>query len=55
MIQSQDDLPGTHHPQQKIARELGVSQSSVSRLARELKLKAYKRIRVSRRDEKVIS
>ena len=55
MIQSQEDLPGTHHPQRKIARELGVSQFSVSRLAHKLKLKAYKRIRVSRRDEKVRS
>ena len=55
MIQSQEDLPGTHHPQQKIARELGVSQSSVSRLAHKLKLKAYKRILVSRRDKKVRS
>ena len=55
MIQSQEDLPGMHHPQQKIARELGVSQSSVSRLAHKLKLKAYKRIRISRRDEKVRS
>ena len=54
-IQSQEDLPGTHHPQRKIARELGVSRSSVSRLVHELKLKAYKRIRVSRRDEKVRS
>ena len=51
MIQSQEDLPGTHHPQRKIARELGVSQSSVSRLAHKLKLKPYKRIR----DEKVRS
>ena len=50
MIQSEEDLPGTHHPQRKIDRELGVSQSSVSRLAHKLKLKAYKRIRVSRRD-----
>ena len=55
MIQSQEDLPGTHHPQRQIARELGVSHSSVSRLAHKLKLKAYKRIRVSRRDEKVRS
>ena len=55
MIQSQEDLPGTHQPQRKIARERGVSQSSVSRLAHKLKLKAYKRIRVSRRDEKVRS
>ena len=55
MFQSQEDLPGTHHPQRKIDRELGVSQSSVSRLAHKLKLKAYKRIRVSRRDEKVRS
>ena len=55
MLQSQEDLPGTHHTQRKIARELGVSQSSVSRLAHKLKLKAYKRIRVSRRDEKVRS
>ena len=53
MIQSQEDLPGTHHPQRKIARELGVSQSSVSRLAHKLKLKAYKQIRFSTRDEKV--
>ena len=55
MIQSQEDLPGMHYPQRKIARELGVSQSSLSRLAHKLKLKAYKRIRVSRRDEKVRS
>ena len=53
MIQSQEDLPATHHPQRIIACELGVSQSSVSRLAHKLKLKAYKWIRVSRRDEKV--
>ena len=53
MIQSQEDLPGTHHAQRKIIRELGVSQSSVSRLAHKLKLKASKRIRVSTRDEKV--
>ena len=55
MFQSQEDLPGKHHPQRKIAREVGVSQSSVSRLAHKLKLMAYKRIRVSRRDEKVRS
>ena len=55
MCQSQEDLPGTHHQQRKIARELGVSQSSVSKLAHKLKLKAYKRIRVSRRDKKVRS
>ena len=55
MIQSQENLPCTHHPQRKIARELGISQSSVSRLAHKLKLMAYKRIRVSRRDEKVRS
>ena len=41
--------------QEDLRRELGVSQSSVSRLAHKLKLKAYKRIRVSRRDEKVRS
>ena len=50
MIQSQEDLPGMHHPQRKIARELGVSQSSVSRLAHKLKLKAYKRIMVNRKE-----
>ena len=55
MIQSQEDLPGTHDPQRKIARELGISQFSVSRLAHKLKLKAYKQIRVSRRDEKMRS
>ena len=55
MIQAQEDVPGTHHPQREIAHELGVSQYSVSRLAHKLKLKTYKRIRVSRRDEKVRS
>ena len=55
MTQFQEDLPGTHHPQQKIACELDISQSSVSRLAHKLKLKAYKWIRVSRRDAKVRS
>ena len=38
MIQSQEDLPDMHHPQRIIACELGVSQSSVSRLAHKLKL-----------------
>ena len=35
MIQSQEDLPGTHHPQRIIACELGVSQSSGLRLTNE--------------------
>ena len=51
MIQSHEDLRGTHHPQRKIAHELGVSQSSVSRMAHTLRLEAYKRIRVSKSEE----
>ena len=52
-IQSQDNQPGTHKSQRKIGNSIGISQTSVHRITKELNLKAYKRIRVSRRDETV--
>ena len=53
LIQSQDGKPGTHRSQREIAQDLGISRSSVQRIAKGLKLKAYKRIRISRRDDNV--
>ena len=50
---SQEDNPGTHRSQRQIASDLRVSRSSVRRMTKHLELKCYKRIRVSRRDEKV--
>ena len=52
-IQSQDNQLGTHKSQRKIGNAIGISQTSVHRITKELNLKAYKRIRVSRRDETV--
>ena len=52
-IQFQDNQPGTHKSQRKIGNAIGISQTSVHRTTKELNLKAYKRIRVSRRDETV--
>ena len=51
-IQSQDNQSGTHKSQRKIGNTIGISQTSVHRITKE-NLKAYKRIRVSRRDETV--
>lgn len=53
MIESQEDQPGTHKSQRKIATELGVSRGSVQTMTKKLNLKAFKRIKVSRRDENV--
>jgi len=53
LIQSQDGKPGTHRSQREIAQDLGISRSSVQWIAKGLKLKAYKRIRISRRDDNV--
>jgi transposase len=47
------DNPGTHKSQRKIANDLGVSRTSVRNMTKQLGLKSYKRIKVSRRDEKV--
>ena len=47
-IQSQDNQPGTHKSQREIGNAIGISQTSVHRITKELNLKAYKRIRVSR-------
>ena len=49
-IQSQDNQPGTHKSRRKIGNAIGISQTSVHRITKELNLKAYKRIRVCRRD-----
>ena len=50
---SQDDNPGTHLSQRQIAKNLGVSRTSVRNITKELGLKSFKRIRTSRRDDKV--
>jgi len=52
-IVSQENEPGTHKSQRKIASELNISRTSVRRMTKNLGLKSYKRIRVSRRDQKV--
>ena len=52
-IQSQDNQPWTHKWLRKIGNAIGISQTSVHRITKELDLKVYKRIRVSRRDETV--
>ena len=48
-IMSQEENPGTHTSQRKLGKRLNISQSSVLRIARKLKIKAFKRIQVSRR------
>ena len=50
---SQEDQPGTYKSQREISRDLNVSRTSVRRMTKELNLKPFKRIRVSRRDQKV--
>ena len=50
---SQEDQPGTQKSQRQIVSALNVTRSSVQRMANNLKLKAYKRIRISRRDKNV--
>ena len=52
-ILSQDNKPGTHKSQRKIGNAIRICQTSVHRIIKELNLKAYKRIRVSSRDETV--
>ena len=53
MIMSQEDQPGTHKSLREISRDLNVSHTSVRRMTKELNLKPFKRIGVSRRDQKV--
>lgn len=50
---SQENRPGTHLSQRKIAEDLGVGRSSIQRIQRRLGLKAFKRIKVSTRDATV--
>ena len=53
MVVSQEDQPGTHKSQREISRDLNVSRTSIRRMTKELNLKPFKRVRVSRRDQKV--
>lgn len=53
MIASQEECPGTHKSQRQIAEELQVSRQSVRRMATDLGLKPFKRIKVSRRNTNV--
>lgn len=53
LFASQEDQPGTHLSQRKIARNLNVSVGSVNNMKKSLNLKAFKRINVSRRDNNV--
>ena len=46
-------LPETHKSQRQIAAQLQVSRRSVQRMTKDLGFKAFKRIRVSRRDANV--
>ena len=50
---SQEDQPGTYKSQRESSRDLNVSRTSVRRMTKELNLKPFTRIRVSRRDQKV--
>ena len=52
LVQSQEE-PGTHKSLREAASDLNVSKSSVQRMVKKLKLKPFRRIRVSRRDENV--
>lgn len=53
MVASQEDQPGTHKSQRQISKDLGVSRYSVRKMIKKKHLKAFKRIKVSRRDETV--
>ena len=53
MIASQEECPGTHKSQRQIASQLNVSRRSVQRMTKSIGFKAFKRIRVSRRDTNV--
>lgn len=53
MIASQEECPGTHQSQRQIAAQLQVSRRSVQRMTTNIGLKAFKRIRVSRRSTDV--
>ena len=48
-ILSQEDQPGTHKSQRKLATQMNIGQSSVSRIVKDLGLKSYRRIQVSRK------
>lgn len=53
LIASQEDQPGSHKSQRQIAHDLNISRGSVQNITKKLHLKAFKRIRVSRRDTNV--
>ena len=51
--QSQENRPGTHKSQRRIAGELNISRRSVQRIQKSQHLKSFKRIRTSRKDHRV--
>lgn len=53
LIQSQEENPGSHKSLREVASDLEVSKSSVQRMAKSRDLQPFKRIHVSRRDQKV--
>ena len=52
-ILSQEDQPGTHKSKCKLAIQMNIDQSSVSQIVKDLGLKSYRRIQVSRKDVNV--
>ena len=50
---TEDNIQSQDKSQRKIGNAIGISQTSVHGITKELNLKAYKRIRVARRDETV--
>ena len=55
LIQSQEDNPGSHKSARQVAAYVGISRRSVGRICKDLRLRPYKRIKVSRRDNNVRS
>ena len=47
LICSQEDFPGTHKSPHEIARDVGISRSSVSRLVKRRKINQFKRMKTS--------
>ena len=54
LIASQEDQPGTHLSQRKIAQKLGISRKIVRNIVKkDIKFKAFKRICTSRKTQNV--
>ena len=50
MIAFQEECPGTHKFQRQISAQLQMGRRSVQRMTKDLGFKAFKRIKISRRD-----